>query len=217
MAKNKDLQPYWRPNVRISGTLPDIKVVRTDFIVNFIAFALVVITGVFLLQREYRTFVLNRAIASIQAQIAGSEADNDANIELDTRFRDAAEYVIDLQNFYRAPFRPYEVIAEVTRAKPQDILITSLSFRENVEQKSKEMSYSIVVGCEVPELTILNAFKSTLAESEMLNPENYVTTVVESFRAKSEQSGIFPCTINVSIKPPEKASKKKAKGAKDDD
>ena len=43
MSSKRDTQPYWRPDFKIQSTLPDIKVVRTDFIINCIVVALMLI------------------------------------------------------------------------------------------------------------------------------------------------------------------------------
>ncbi|MEM7790478.1 MAG: hypothetical protein AAF546_03670 [Verrucomicrobiota bacterium] len=211
MSKKKDLQPYWRPNVRIVETLPDIKVVRTDFIINFIAVSLVVITGVYLLQREYRVFALSRSISNLEQQINVSNADNNKNLKLNQRFFEAANYVLELQSFYSAPFRPYHLIAELTQSKPEEMRFTKLSLSESVATKGKTVSFNINIRCEVPDLTVLNSFKSILAESTLLKPEGYTATIVESFQAKNVQTGFFPCSVSVVIKPIDEKSKKDKK------
>ena len=109
MSKQRDIQPYWRPDFKIQSTLPDIKVVRTDFIINAIAVALALIAAFTVLQREYRAFSLNRAIASMQQSIGETEANNNQNLQASERFRESAQSVVELQDFFRAPFAAHQI------------------------------------------------------------------------------------------------------------
>ncbi|MEM1223646.1 MAG: hypothetical protein AAGH40_12895 [Verrucomicrobiota bacterium] len=211
MSRKKDLQPYWRPNVRVVETLPDIKVVRTNFIINFLAVSLVVITGVYLLQKEYRVFALNRSISNLQQQINTSNADNNKYLKLNQRFSEAANYVLELQSFYSAPFKPHQLIAELSGSKPDEMRFTKLSISESVISKNKVVSFNINIRCEVPDLTILNSFKSILSESTLLQPDGYTAVIVESFQAKDVQTGFFPCSVSVVIEPVKEKSTKSKK------
>lgn len=62
----KDSPPHWRPNFVNAAELPDIKVVRTNFIVNSIAVALA-LGMVFLIgKREYSARVLEAEVSNLE-------------------------------------------------------------------------------------------------------------------------------------------------------
>jgi len=103
-VSKRDIQPYWRPDFKIQSTLPDIKVVRTDFIINCIVVALALVAVFSLLRQEYRAHVLRSSIAVIEKRINASEAADKLNLKRSEGFKKSAQSVVELQRFYRAPF-----------------------------------------------------------------------------------------------------------------
>ncbi len=201
MSSKKEIQPYWRPDFKIQSTLPDIKVVRTDFIINFIAVALVLVVGFSLLQREYRAFSLRGTIEDMEQRIRISEADDNIKLRASERFREAAQHVVELQRFYSSPLPAHEFLAELALLKPKDLIFSRVMLSESIlkEDGGAQMGYRIQITGDVRELTVLTEFKGVLQQSDLLNPEGFVSVVDESMQQRDAKTGIVPFQISISL------------------
>jgi hypothetical protein len=201
VSSKKEIQPYWRPDFKIQSTLPDIKVVRTDFIINFIAVALVLVVGFSLLQREYRAFSLRGTIEDMEQRIRISEADDNIKLRASERFREAAQHVVELQRFYSSPLPAHEFLAELALLKPKDLIFSRVMLSESIlkEDGGAQMGYRIQITGDVRELTVLTEFKGVLQQSDLLNPEGFVSVVDESMQQRDAKTGIVPFQISISL------------------
>lgn len=207
MSSRHDIQPYWRPDFKIHSTLPDIKVVRTDFIINSIAVALVLIAVFTLLQREYRAYSLRSSIAGMEQRIRVSGADDDLNLKESERFRESAKSVEELQRFFRAPFATHEFLAELASVKPEGLIFSRVMFSESIiKKKAKgqakaepQMAYEINITGDARGLMVLTQFKAALQASPSLNPDGFVVVVDESMQQRNAKTGITPFQVSISL------------------
>lgn len=206
----KDVQPYWRPDFRIPASLPDIKVVRTDFIINFIVITILVIVAAFVLQREYRAFAMRGTIDDLERRIRIADSDDSLYLKQNGRFLDASRNVIELESFYFAPFLPHHFMAELIELRPKDLIFKSLEYSESVKKEGTKsaMEYSVLISGEVQSLGALTEFKRVLQAAELLKVDGYETEVIESDGGRDAKTGIFPCRIDITIKPKKAAAKK---------
>jgi hypothetical protein len=217
MSGKHDIQPYWRPDFKIQSSLPDIKVVRTDFIINFIAVALVLIAVFTLLQREYRAYSLRSSINSMEQRVRLSEADDNLNLKESELFRESAQSVDELQRFFRAPFAAHELLAELASLRPEGLIFSRVILTEQITQKKgtgkassePQMAYDINITGDVRELTVLTQFKGALQASPSLNLEGFVVVVDESMQGRNTLTGITPFQVSISLTPAASASPSK--------
>ena len=217
MKRKKEIQPHWRPNFRIQSTLPDIKVVRTDFMINSIALALVLVAFFFLLQRVYSAYSMRATIEDMEQRLRVAEADNKQSLQVSARFRKAAEHVVELQRFYGWPLSAHEFLAQLALLKPKDLSFSQVMLSETIVKEGKDdltgkVGYRIEITGEVLELTVLNEFKGALQQLELLNPAGFASVVDESMEQRDAKTGIIPFRISIAVSV-EKAAKKN-KGAK---
>ncbi len=221
MSKD-DRQPYWRPDFKIQSTLPDIKVVRTDFIINFIAVVLVLIAVFTLFEREYRASSLRSSIAGMEQRIRAAEADDNLHLKQSARFRESAQSVEDLQHLFRAPFTAHEFLAALSSLKPDGLIFSRVQISEAVvtpKRKGRggaaaksQMAYTISITGAVRELTILTQFKGALQAAPSLNFEGFEVVVDESMNQRNATTGITPFKVSISLAPA--AQPAAAKGGK---
>ena len=213
MKKKSVSQPNWRPDFRDPELLPDIKVIRTDFIVNFIAVTAMLLLAFFIGQREYRSFALGKSIAKLEAQIEEATAKNQSHLRLNKRFRESANRLVELEQFYTAPIVAYDYLVELGTLRPDDLAFESLAYRETAgSAKGKTPpSYTFQIKGKVRSLTVLDAFKDSLAESSFAIT-GYEKEIDENTRAPDEKTGIFPYSVDMRLSPPAK-KKSKAKDA----
>ncbi len=215
MSKNKkDLQPFWRPNFANPATLPDIKAVRTDFIINSIALTLLLLMGFYIIQKEYRAYALKKTISSMEQQIRVAQPDDNANLKLSSQFRDGAAHVAELEEFYQSPVLAHDFLFELAQMRPEDLIFQQVSFQETIDEgknNSKQVGYRILISGDVRSLTVLDEFKGLVGEWDRLNLEGYALEIDEAVQGRDANTGIFPYSLRITLTP-EKASGKAANG-----
>lgn len=210
MSRNKkEMQPFWRPNFVNQAELPDIKVVRTDFIINFIAVTITLCVAFFLLQREYRTFALVKTIKGMEQQIRVAGSDDVENLKRSEAFRESAQYVVEVEEFFDAPLLVHEFVYKLTSMRPEDLVFNSVSLSENTVKHSNKdvVVYSINITGDAKNLTVLDDFKKTLFEEEFLQVPSLVLEVDETLQGRDEKTGIFPYRVAITLTPEEKKPK----------
>ena len=202
MAK-KNFQPHWRPNYRITSTLPDIKVVRTDFIINSIALGLAVFSAFFLFQREYRANSLAGVVADLEHQVADATPQDKKNVATNEEFRSSGRYIEELQKYYNTPFDPHELMVKMSNLVPAGLVFNQIVMDETVVKQGKEsyVGYQIRINGSVSDLPILEQFKGVLRESDFLNPEGYTADVGETVSAPDAVTRIFPFQMTIQVEP----------------
>ncbi|MFQ3223929.1 MAG: hypothetical protein ACI8Z5_000168 [Lentimonas sp.] len=209
----RDIQPHWRPNFKIQATLPDIKVVRTDFIINFVAIAVALIAAFTLLQREYRAHVLRGSIDDMEQRIRVSEVADNLNLKKSERFRKSAQSVVELQRFFRAPVVAHELLVEFASLKPEGLIFSQVIISELISKPKGKgaatMAYTIIIVGDVEELTVLDGFKGALQNSPLLSSEGFSLLVGESMQSRDAETGITPFEISISLMSEAAAASKK--------
>ena len=200
---NKNIQPHWRPNFVNTSELPDIKVVRTDFIINFVAVVLMLLVGFYVLQREYKAYSLQKEIDVMEQQIRVAEADDAAFLKLSREFRDLAAHIAELEKFHATPVQAHKFLTQLTQMRPEELIFEQISLVESLQtvDKAKQVIYRINISGEVRSLTILDEFKGDLSEWELLNVEEYTLEIDESLQGRDAVTGIFPYTLEITLKP----------------
>jgi len=208
--RKKEVQPFWRPNFVIPAELPDIKVVRTGFIINFIAITLALCVAFFLLQREYRAYVLGHTIADMEQQIRVANADDVENLKSSEAFRSAAQYVVEVEKFYSAPLQAHTFLYSLAQIKPEDLIFNSVSLSETVvKQNGKNaLAYNINITGDAKSLTVLDDFKKILEDADLLKVEGFDLQIDETLQGRDEKTGIFPYRLAISLTPRVKAAPK---------
>lgn len=203
MSKKKNIQPNWRPNFRIPDTLPDIKVVRTDFVVNFVAVTLALLASIFVFQREYRAHVLKNSIAKLEQEIRVAEPEDAVSLKLSQRFRDAAEHVVELEKFYNSAVAAHDLLAELAEAQPADLIFNQITYSENVRKADggNSMEYGIQLAGQVRELTVLDGFKETLSKTSFYDQARFTGEIDETVQSRDSETLIFPYRINITLRP----------------
>lgn len=213
MSKNsKRMQTYWRPNFVKTSELPDIKVVRTGFAVNFVAVLLVFAIGAYLLQREYRAYVLGSTVAAMEETVRSATPANLNNLRLDKEFRDAAAHIAELEKFYATPLPVRDFLMGITRIRPGELIFDRLAVLENGGKvgNKKVVGYRIEITGFSRSLTEIDQFKGELFEWELLNPEGYALEIDETLRGRDPNTGVFPYTLRIDLSPAQAAPGKGA-------
>jgi len=204
MSRSKqNIQPNWRPNFVNASRLPDIKAVRTDFIVNFVSIVLAVLAGFYVIQNEYKVYSLNKTIGNMEEQILAAEASDSASLRLSVKFRKLAENIVELEQFYAAPFSALDFLTQIAQMRPEGLIFKQLSLAERMEKidAAVEVTYSLNISGEARSLTTLDEFKGELANWDLLIVEGYKLEIDEILQGRDAETGIFPYTLKVTLIP----------------
>ena len=217
MSKNsKDMQPYWRPNFSNPATLPDIKVVRTDFIINFIAVTLVLIVGFYVLQREYRAYALGNTIEDMERRIRVADPDDNLNLKMSDRFREATRHIVELERFFGSPVMAHEFLAMMSELRPEGLIFNVISVSEGIKKQGTKSfaEYRVNISGEVKDPLMLSAFKKSLQSSSFVQGNsNMEYEIDESLQTRNAKTGIFPYRMMIVISPKQaEAAKEGAEG-----
>lgn len=207
MSSKENIQPHWRPDFKIESTLPDIKIIRTNFAINSVVLVLVVLSGALLIQRESRSYLLQRSISNLEQQVQNASPENMQRLEKSQQFCNAAQNVKELQQFFQVPFFAHESVVELASLKPEDLTFsrvacdestTQIGINKNAKTKPK-LKFQIDIKGNVQDLPILTDFKRLLKESALLNPEGFEVSIDENIQQRDSDTGIIPFQITVSL------------------
>ncbi len=121
----------WHPNFRNRERLPDTKVVRTDFFVNFTAITVVLCLGLALWYQEYRIRALDRQITDWQFQIAKNQKGAVEAAALSKKFVVEEKKIRELDAFLQQRLVLSQFLVHLGKSLPADLVIDAVDIREN--------------------------------------------------------------------------------------
>jgi len=119
-GKKKTVAVPWRQDFRDVALLPDIKIVRTHFIYNFLAVIFLVVTVGVALYQQYLLSVKGATLADLEATIRTGSATDKRNQA------DSAKFVRDIQKveeaaaFPDAMFKPELFVVQLAKLQPEE-------------------------------------------------------------------------------------------------
>lgn len=197
----------WRPNFLDSGALPDVKVVRTNFLVNFVSLSLCIALLVLFGFREYNASVLVGNLEIAQERMAANRVANDRAVRLSNEFQREARYLEQVANFMRKPILSHEVVLSVASARPRPVVISSLTFVPFTEGRGNQTvtKYRLTLQGNVSETAdraaaeVINDFRNALAEAPKL------AAMIEDNRlsnfVRTNNPSVFSFNIQLTLDP----------------
>jgi len=209
-SKETTRHPNWHPDFRDSEVLPDVKAVRTNFLVNFVALALAVVLVGVLVFSEYQAMTVSSAIADEEEKIAAEAPSNREYLKLSAQFEKLSPKAEDLENFYAGYLSPLEVTLALSESRPETIALQSIDFRASRENTGSAKRPKYV---RIPVYTIKGMLRGDSAEA-LDELDNYAVLVrdLEVFKdnlesvevsrpTRNQLLGLFEFTIVVNLKP----------------
>lgn len=211
LARKKKADPVlnWHPNFRVAELLPDIKQVRTGFLVNFIAITLALVALGWTVATEVEIHNVNRDIDRAQGQINDSSRANTKNLANSKQFVAKSKPLQFSAKFFSEKLPPLDLLASLLDARPNNILFDSIElspFVIDLGNNKKAYTQHIIVS-------------GTLAsESSALGLDEYVKKILASPALKNRvadpdknpkpdikhdsAAGVFKFTFTIILKTP---------------
>jgi hypothetical protein len=215
MSGKSNIQLNWHPDFRIKSTLPDTRVVRTNFIAKIVILAAILMVTAILLKREYQAYMLHQVVQNLEQQVQSASQADLARLKKSEQFRKLASNVIDLQSFFKVPFAPHDSIVALAKTKPEGLIFTRIILSElvvqvKVDKKTKlQVAFKLSISGNVQELPVLTQFKRELEESQLLNKSGYTASVSENIDQRNADTGIIPFQLSVLLEPVKNKTKAK--------
>ncbi|HEY5552265.1 MAG TPA: hypothetical protein VIK52_10260 [Opitutaceae bacterium] len=131
-GQNTGQGPGWHPDFRIAAALPDNKVVRTDFIINGIALAILAIVVWAFYSRESQLQEATAEVARWTADIDANKAKFNEALGLQREFSEAEKRLAEVSAFAKSPIEISELINRLGNSLPKLVAIDVVERREDV-------------------------------------------------------------------------------------
>lgn len=217
--KKRDF-PAWHPEFRIPEELPDIKAVRTDFLINISAIGLALVLLVGLIYREATISGLESDLTSLQAEKSRIESDNSKAVALYKKFMARKLVYDDLEKFYDAPVNLPRFLNDIADIRPANISFEEISYQEIEEsvreKKSKssklERTYRIFLRGQTRDLQEIDELKEALDSLPYLSEVE--SEIREGSNPRNPMLNTFGFSIEVRFQPAPAKKEKEAKKKK---
>lgn len=196
----------WRPNFRQVESLPDIKVVRTDFLLNFVAVTVAAILLGLLVQDVYASMVHGANARDLRSKLEDRRSENTRNLSRSAEFSRQSRQVEEASAFVKVPVTPHDLLLEIASKKPKSIILSSLSYSTATVTvgRATNLQFSVVINATVSgtadEVTgEVDTFRRTLEESPLLKP-NLKAIELRSL-SRNPQTGTFNLALALDLLP----------------
>jgi len=196
----------WHADFRLVESLPDTKVVRTKFLVNFfflsIFFALLGLVG----YSEINKIGLRQSIESLQAEVDTRSSANRQLEALSRDFRTLANRVDEINSFKEVPIRPAWLLVELSRIRTPDIVYDTVGYEHFWNSEAKSEVYTVRLSGKGRTTADIAELKSRLAILEVADGWK-IEVSEEGNPSKDATSGIFSFVIALDISKEKNAGK----------
>ncbi|MFA5058984.1 MAG: hypothetical protein WC485_12785 [Opitutaceae bacterium] len=124
------LLPAWHPNFRDRERLPDTKVVRTQFFVNFASIAVAAGLLLYFCYQEYTIHNFSRQVADWQTQIDTNRKASDQALELSRKFVDEEKKLDELDKFLKPRLVLSQFLLRTGSTLPEGLAIDAVDVRD---------------------------------------------------------------------------------------
>ncbi|MCC5807043.1 MAG: hypothetical protein JJU00_12010 [Opitutales bacterium] len=163
--------PHWRPDFRDVVLLPDIKVVRTQFLSVFLTLTIAVALLGWLLFNEYGVRLAQSELATVRAEVAASRAENAELVRLSGEFTREARHVEELQSFLDLPYDYHEILVVLAEIRPRAVTYNHVSGgifaerqgRREVRRYRLQLQGTVRESAENPAPATINRFRDRLS------------------------------------------------------
>jgi len=205
--KKPDVVFNWHPNFRDVATLPDIKQVRTGFLINFgaIFFALVALGAT--LYFEVEIYKVNHETAVLTDQIEHNSAANKKALAATKEFVNKSKPMQFAAKFFAQKLPPLDLLSSLNDARPDNITFRAIEVASIVRDlgggKKADVQRVTIQGTLASESELgLQEFVDKIVASPAL--KNRVGDPVKDRNIESHRdplAGVFEFTITLTLKP----------------
>lgn len=202
--------PNWHADFRNVESLPDVKAIRTDFLINIVAITAALAVVGMLIFNEVTLMALNSDQKTLQEQIANRSATDRENLKLSGEFNRASNTVKELVAFSGNEIPPGPFLLDVASVTSRKMVIDTVAVALRSRKQGRNSIYFREIKFEgtiqspaAAEATgIVDTFINDVTSFEYLSdkvdPEN--PPKLDRF-SQDPVLGIFNYTITITLQP----------------
>jgi len=201
----KTLQKSWRPDFRNTQTLPDTKIIRTGFLLNFVGISLAAICVTMYGIREFTLQNLAKSVRELQVQVEEATSSDRKSLDTNKKFIQSAEIVSEAIAFDAEPIEFHAFLAEVVDAVQDGMQLMNISLRHSGGEVGKsgippfdvEIEGKVLENTLVTPAQVLSDFQGSLEGLTSLSEEELEIEMVRFNR--NNEFGYFDFTLLIKI------------------
>lgn len=139
----------WHVDFRIPANLPDIKIVRTDFVIVCVCMLAPVILAGLLAYNYLRIENARDRIVALQEQVAQKQGADREMVAMSRLFEDEAVRIGEVTAFLQQDYDPVAVLVRLVRLRPGNIAYQNISIVELEERAKTEKAPGEAPGVRV--------------------------------------------------------------------
>ena len=209
--RTKVAQRLWRPDFREVQNLPDTKVIRTGFLINFVAISITLLVVTFYVIKEYSLQSLMSQVRELEVQVADNTSSNRSILDANKRFKQSAAIMEEVIAFDQQLLDFPLFIKEITEILPRRVVLSGLEMKSsqggdlnsNVPYFKVDLTGRILAGTELTPSQVLSNFQDEIAKLPSMKGRAVEMDLVQFQR--DNKAGYFDFTLQLMI-PPEKGS-----------
>jgi hypothetical protein len=188
----------WHHDFRIPERLPDIKPIRTKFIINVacvgVALVLLGMAG----SREFTKAGIRSEIATFEQERTEKMPQNNKLTQMSQEYNRISQRLNDAIKFKKQPIHPVQLIAELSKQCPPDLIYDGIQFQHVYDGSTKREEYQVRIAGKGKTTSAIGELKNHL--STLPVSSGFVISVNEQGNpTKDAQTGFFSFQIAVII------------------
>jgi len=203
VRKKKSNQPAWHADFRRTDELPDVKAVRTGFLVNFVAIAIAVWICVqaYLTMEEAEKY--DEDLQATQTDVSNLKPRSDAAEKVDKRFSELANRLKAFQRFYQTNVDAFTIFSNFAATMPDNVAVNYIRIDTNVRRGEMTRVLNTAAYMEFQgsqSFTAVDDYLAALQESEIF-PEADLAEVTKSGQVHDEGRGVIRFNLQFTSTP----------------
>jgi Tfp pilus assembly protein PilN len=135
LIKKQAVAPLpWHPDFRDLSTLPDVKVVRTDFLVNGVCILVLGIVLYLFGSQELRRYELSSETKARQSQMSQNKARHDQVLQLHRDYQTHERFILDLSAYLEDSLNLSPFLVALGNTLPPEVDLAGLRYQDVTER-----------------------------------------------------------------------------------
>ena len=170
-------QSPWHQDFRNAEVLPDIKVIRTQFFVNFVAIVIPLFIAIMWIQKEVSLNSLKGNLANLEKDKASMQSTNNEFVELSREFLKESAKIESLDDYYYNLFPVSDYLVMLSDQVEEDMVVSSMEIKKSnrvsgndvVDVWESRIAGYVAQG-DQGAITRVNNFVEEISQEELLKP-----------------------------------------------
>ena len=178
-TKKKKVQANspWHQDFRNADALPDIKVIRTRFFVNFVALVIPLFVATMWIQKEVALNTLKSDIQELETDKSSMQASNNALVELSREFMKESAKIESLDEYYWNLFPLSDYLVTLSDKVGEEMVVSTMELKKSnrvsgndvVDVWESRIAGYVAQG-DQGAITRVNNFVEEVGQVELLKP-----------------------------------------------